>query len=118
MVGTYLLSIERGSLQSIFKGYNNVPCVLYSLGIFVLLKDISKRIEKIDWIRNTITVLGKYTFEVYLIHWYIIIIFNDMFEINTKSIFYRLLFPYSVYVIVIAIVWCMRKIPLIRDIVP
>ena len=32
--GTYVVSMEAGKVLKTYKGYNNVPCILYSLGIF------------------------------------------------------------------------------------
>lgn len=36
--GTYSLSMEMGKIVQTYKGYNNLPCVLYSLGIFLFFK--------------------------------------------------------------------------------
>ena len=38
--GTYKLSAAADSIVSVYKGYNNVPCVLYSVAVFLLLKRI------------------------------------------------------------------------------
>lgn len=118
IVGTYKLSISAGSIQTIYKGYNNVPCVLYTFGVFIFLKDIAKKVEKIDWLRKLFDIMGKYTFPVYLIHWFVLRIMNDLISINTKSIFYRLLMPYVIYGVIMMFVWCLRKVPGLRKIVP
>ena len=43
---------------------------------------------------------------------------SDIGFLDTKSIVYRLIAPYIIFIIVIAITWCLRKIPFIRKIVP
>lgn len=118
IVGTYTLSVTTGSIQTLYKGYCNVPCVLYTFGVFVLLKEIAGIIEKVSWCKKLINIMGKYTFPVYLIHWFVIRIVNDSVSINTKSIFYRLLMLYAIYIVIMIIVWCLRKIPGLRKIVP
>ena len=117
-MGTYSLSIKAGSIQSIFKGYNNLPCVLYSLGAFVLLRDIAQWVQKSKRAEKVINCLGKYTFPLYLLHWFILRIREKLIVVDTKSIVYRLFAPYVIYLIVIAITWCLRKIPFVRKIVP
>ena len=118
IIGTYNLSIEAGSIQSLYKGYNNLPCVLYSLGVFVMLRDIARLIEKSRKVFAFVSFLGKYTFPLYLIHWFVLRIQEDLIIIDTRSIIYRLFAPYCIFVIVICIAWVLRKIPYIRKIVP
>lgn len=118
IVGTYVLSVRAGGIQTLYKGYSNVPCVLYTIGVFVFLRDISRLSEKVGWLKSMFMTMGKYTFPVYLIHWFILRIFNSIVAINTKSIFYRLLTPIVIYIIIMALVWCMRKVPWLRKIVP
>lgn len=43
IVGTYELSMEAGSVVRTFKGYTNVPSMMYSVAIFLLLKDAGGR---------------------------------------------------------------------------
>jgi len=117
-VGTYTLSVAAGSIQSLYKGYYNLPCVLYTFGVFIFLKEMAGRVERINWLRRGIDVMGKYTFPVYLIHWFLLRIVNDLVTINTKSIFYRLLMPFGIYAVIMMFVWCLRKIPGLRKIVP
>ena len=117
-IGTYILSIEEGSIQSFFKGYNNLPCIMYSIGIFVLLRDVFQWIQKHEKMKRLIIRLGTYTFPLYLIHWFILKIIDKVAIVDTYSIIYRLFAPYLIYMIVIIITWCLRKIPGIKKIVP
>ena len=118
IAGTHILSYQAGSIQTIFKGYNNLPCVLYSAGVFVFLQNVSFRIEKNEWMKKNIEKAGKYSFAVYLIHWYIIVIIEQYIKINPKSIIYRLGSPIIIYIIVIAIATCMKRIPGLKRMVP
>ena len=118
IVGTYTLSVSAGSIQKSFKDYNNVPCIFYTFGVFVFLKDVAERVQQVTLVRKLIEIMGKYTFPVYLIHWFVLNIANDLIQINTKSIYYRVLFPLAAYSIVVPITWCLRKVPVLKKIVP
>jgi len=118
IVGTYVTSVQAGSIQTLYKGYINLPCVLYTFAIFVFLSDFARWIEKYKWIKRIINYVGRYTFPLYLIHWFILRLIEDCLKINNKSIIFRVFAPYAVFAIVIAITWVLRKIPGIRKIVP
>jgi surface polysaccharide O-acyltransferase-like enzyme len=114
IIGTYKLSYESNMIVDTFKGYVNVPCILYSVGIFVFVKEICKKTKKI-------LVLNKivdYTFGIYLIHFFIIDIINKVFEFNIRSIFYRLGLPFIVIPLCMLITFILRKIPIVKKIVP
>lgn len=40
LVGTQILSLKNGTVDTTFKEYRNVPCILYSTGIFLFFKNI------------------------------------------------------------------------------
>lgn len=114
IIGTYILSMDAGKIIDTYKGYTNIPCIIYSVAIFVLLKDIGNRITNY----KIINVIGKYTFPIYLMHWYVLRIFVKLFSINTQSILYRLGAPFIIVPICMLIAYFLRKIPLIKKCVP
>ena len=115
--GTYVLSMEAGKIVSTYKGYQNVPCVLYSVGVFVLLKDIGTRVMH-GKIAKLLRRMGRYTFPVYMMQFVLLDAVRFLPFINTKSLLYRLGAPFVMIPIIMAITWCMRKIPVIKKIVP
>ena len=117
IIGTYTLSIKEGTIISTYKGYQNVPSVLYAAGIFVFLKDIGIRVMKHGKLNSFISCLGEYSFSIYLIQ-FVLLDAAPHFISDTKSILYRLGAPFVMIPIIIAVTWCMRKIPIIRKIVP
>lgn len=118
IIGTEILSLKFGEINSTFKGYCNIPCVLYSTGIFLLLCKIGKILERNKWINKLIYFLGKYTFALYIMHWYVIELIINITHINTKWIVYRLCFPFIIFAIVIGITSALRKLPFVKYIVP
>lgn len=111
--GTYYLSVRSGEIVQTFKGYLNVPCVLYSTGIFVLFK------YHFDWLKRTdISKLSKYSFPVYILHYFVMDFFTGHFSINTYSIYYRVFFPFVIISICVAFTYLIRKIPYLKNILP
>ena len=115
--GTWYLSYEAGSIVKIFKEYTNVPCILYSTAIFVFFKytDFSKLGNVF---MKIIDFISQYTFPVYLMHYFVIDIFRRVYNPDITSIKYRLIFPMCVMLICIVVTWILRKIPLIKKLVP
>lgn len=116
--GTYYLSMAAGEVVKTYKGYMGLPCVLYSVGIFVLIKYDLVKILKFDIISRIVNYLDFYTFGIYLIHWYFLKFFEITFNLNFTSIVYRLLIPIPVLIISVISIYLLRKVPLIRNIVP
>ena len=112
--GTYYLSMIHGEIIQTFKGYLNVPCVLYSIGIFTFFKYQNfNRLRKIKVIK-----LSQYSFSIYLMHYYVIDIITTIFPINTLSIIYRLFAPIIIIFVCIMISLVIRKIPYLKNILP
>lgn len=118
IIGTYRLSIAANSIVQTYKGYNNLPCFFYSLAVFIMLTEISNKVMKVQIINKLINFLGKYTFEFYLIHWYVMGILGSILDIDTRSIVWRLGAPIIMEIIVIIITYILRCIPFVNKIVP
>lgn len=117
IIGTQYLSFKANSIITTYKGYCNVPCILYSIAIFTFVKN------RLYIIKNNITakiinILKKYTFSLYLMHWFIIDISIRLFNLNNHSIIFRLGFPFIIIPICVGITYIIRKIPILKRIVP
>lgn len=117
MIGTYVLSMENGGIVSLYKGYTNVPTVLYAIGIFIIIKEIGSRIKNEKLIHG-IEAISRYTFPVYLLHWFVMLQIIETFSIDILSITYRVGAPILIFFICIIIAWIIRKIPVLRHILP
>ena len=117
ITGTYYLSMKAGHVVKVFKGYQNVPSVLYSVGVFVFLKDIGNRIMEgkaaafINW-------FSKYTFSIYLMQFILLDRLPMLPFVDTHSVFYMLGAPFAIIPIIILVTWCLRKIPGLKVILP
>lgn len=114
IIGIYLFSIKKGAIDETFGSYVGVPCILYATSIFVFIKQLCKKIK----IWNIINILSKYTFEFYLMHYLVIDLTRVFFEPNIKSIYYRLGMPLIIIPLVMLVTFLLRKIPIVKKIVP
>ncbi len=116
--GSYYLSITAGKLIRTYIEYTFLPAMLYPCGLFVFIKYDLVKIMEYDWVNRIVSFLDFYTFGIYLIHWYILQIMIKVLNINIHSIIYRLGAPFMVIGIAVCIIYVLRKIPLIKNIVP
>jgi hypothetical protein len=65
--GTYYLSVEAGHVDTTFKGYENVPSVVYAVSVFVFLKDLGRWVMERERLAKFVKVVGRYAFEIYLL---------------------------------------------------
>ena len=112
MCGTYFVSMEADKVLMTYKGYDNVPCVLYSLGIFLFVKENIHYLCKTSF-RQAFERLKDYTFAIYLLHWFVMHSLIRFLHIDTHSIIYRLGGIFLVSFICICLTWCIRKIPVL-----
>lgn len=115
--GTYVLSMNAGTIVQTFKGYANIPCILYSIAIFVLFKDIGSRIQN-EKVISCIEYLSQYTFAIYLLHWFVMEELKKLFHLPIFSIYYRIGMPVIIFILCIFITWFIRKIPVLRKLLP
>ena len=114
IIGTYIASIKAGTVIDTYKSYWYIPCILYSSSIFVFVKSISKSIKNIKIFEK----LSQYTFSIYLIHFFIVNPIETFSNIELNSIIFRLGAPFLIIPICILITYLLRKIPIIKKIVP
>lgn len=116
IIGTYELSIAAGKIIDTYKGYANLPAVLYSVGVFVFIKYDLVKLMKFDPIFKFVHFVDFYTFGIYLIHWYLLEFILRTFNLTNTSIIYRLCAPFAVLGMAIIVIYGVRKIPVIKKI--
>lgn len=116
IIGTWYLSYENGYIIKSYKGYSNLPCFLYSIAVFTFFKYNGEKIFKYKYLKKIIGELNKYTFAIYLEHFFIMEILKNYF--NTLSIFYRLFMPFVIIAMCCILTYVMRKIKYLKVFVP
>ena len=117
ILGTWRLSMAAGEIVRTYKCYTNLPVLLYSFAVFTLLRQIGPRLME-GALGGLIRLVGRYTFPIYLMHWFVMDTLVRTFAIPTTAIWYRLGAPFVIVPVVMAIAWLLRKLPLVRTIVP
>ena len=117
MGGTYVLSMEAGKIIKTFKGYNNLPCLLYSVGVFIFVKEWIDRSVVSNSIKNRFlgfcSKIRNYTFSIYLLHWFLIRFLVKILNIDIKMMSWRIGGIFLLVILSIAATWLIRKIPVI-----
>ena len=116
--GTYYLSVNAGKIVDTYKGYFNVPCILYSLGIFVFIKNISDTVFNNKILNKIVFFLKDYTLAIYLLHWFILDIIVYLAKPDMKYLINRLGLPFIIIPLCILITYVIRKIPILKRILP
>ena len=114
----YILSMKDGVLNKIFFDYNLFPSVLLAVAIFVFFKNINwDFLYKKNFIRTLISNMSSCSFGIYLIH---MIVINSLFYIFKleANLVWRLIGFLGVYAISFIIVYILKRIPIIKNIVP
>ena len=106
--GTYYFSYKYGMIDGRFKGYLGVASFSYSTAVFVFFRymDFSK------WNRYFLLYLknaSKYTFGVYLIHWYIINTLVFKTSLNQYSLVFRVVGAIAIFGVSLALVYLLNS---------
>lgn len=117
---TMYVSINTGILNKDSWGYTVFTGVFPAIAVFIFVKDINweKILDKIKIDTKILTQLASCSFGVYLMHMLVKSKMVNLFNINTSSYFYRLIFPFILYIICVTIVFIIKKIPIVKKIVP
>lgn len=117
--GTYYESYALGDVSQIYKNLTYAPIVMYSGAFLLFIKQISEKVMKTN-VSKYVHFIKKYTFPIYLMHYYIIEILNRYLHLAnyTKSIFYRLGMPLVVIPITIILTALIRKLRVGKKVLP
>ena len=115
---TYYFSIQQQFINRNSWGYLSIICVIPSVAVFLFIKNINWNKILNDKVINVISKVSSCSFGVYLIHILAISRFTNFFKLDNATLFYRLLFPLILYLICVGIIYIIKKIPIIKKIVP
>ncbi len=117
---TYYFSIKEGKLNRDLFDYCSFVSVLLAISVFVFIKNVKweKILGKLHINPNTLAKISSCSFGVYLIHILIKTQLTKLLNLNPYSIAYRTVGVIVLYIICVSIVWVIKKIPIVRKIVP
>lgn len=117
---TFVLSKSAGQVIKTTWGYSSWHCMLLSSAIFVLIKDlkINEKIRNNEKVKKIISKIAGCSFGVYLIHMIVKYYYTNIFNINTSSWHFRTLGVIVIYFISLLSVMLLKKIPVVRKVLP
>lgn len=115
--GTQILTIKYGKVIRLHKGYKNLPCVIYSCSLFLLIKEnyylLSRIINK-----NYINKIGTLTFGPFFLHMIIKKTYDKYFKPNRLSLIYRLFGGIANFFVGLILTYILKKMPFGNFLVP
>lgn len=116
--GTWVLSFRAGEIIRTFKGAANVPAIAYATGVFLLFRQVGNRLMACHLPAAVVGFLKDYTFCIYLMHMTVLELLIRWMGINTHAILWRLGGFVLILPVCIGVTWLLRRLPVIRHIVP
>ena len=118
---TLIISHDRGSFYDMCT-VNTAPLsIIYSAGLFLFIKNVFATVRS-KKLAGLLTKLASCSFGIYLSHffmmWHMEWFLRNVVHFSTGSFAYRFLFPFVTYALCLCLVLLVKKIPLIRRIVP
>lgn len=116
---TVLWSSESTGLNQTFWGYMAFPAVFLAVGVFVAAKYIPwESLFRLPEIRQAISRLAGTGFGVYLMHMIVFRALQHLTGLGMTSGWWRFIMPFVIYGICVAAVLILKKIPVLKYIVP
>ena len=119
-VSTFILSKEAGQVIKTTWGYGSWHCILLTISIFIFVKDlkINNKIGDNEKFQRIISKIAGCSFGIYLIHMIVKYYYINVFNINTASWHFRTFGIFAIYFICLLIVMVLKKVPIIKKIIP
>ena len=117
LIGTKILTYKHKRIILVHKGYLNLPCVLYSCAIFLFIKEHSNLILMLIN-QKYIIKIGSLTLGPFFMHLALketLILFPKLDRLINFNVLLNSLFIFSICIILSAL---LKKIPLIKILVP
>lgn len=117
---TFILSKSAGEVIRITWGYTSWHCILLACAVFLFVKNnkINNKISENQKMTKIISNIAGCSFGIYLIHIVVKYYQVQLFNINEYSWQFRTFGILSTYLIALIIVYILKRIPLVKHIVP
>lgn len=117
---TVAWSADSGALNQTFWGYLNFPSVFLATGVFVLARSIhwDRYICRSSLGGKAVSAIAGAGFGVYLMHMIVYRILQHITGLSAHSYLWRFGMPFVIYGICVLATVIMKKIPVVRRLVP
>ena len=119
-VTTFILSKESGQVIKTTWGYCSWHCIFLACSVFVCVKElkINEKIKNNSKIVKILSEISSCSFGIYLIHLVIKYYELNLFNWSIYSWYFRTFGVLSTYLISLSIVYILKRIPIVKKIVP
>ena len=118
IIGTWKLSYQGGAIIQTYKGYLNLPCVLYSVSIYTFFKYHNNN-KWMGYLYKWLKPIAGTTLGIYLIHWYLLDWFSrNVTIISPLSLTYRIPGGIVCFCTAAVLTKLLQKIPTVNRLVP
>ena len=115
----YFFSKRAGELNTLFFDSSLFPGVLLAVGVFVLFQNIFGKIKVSEGVKMGIKEISGCTFGIYIIHIsFIMPVERIILGMENDSLAWRTVMILVTYIVSLIAVWIMKRIPVIRELVP
>lgn len=116
---TFILSKSAGYVVKSSWGYFSWHCILLSIAIFVFIKNLNFDAKiKSNKLKKCLANVAGCSFGIYLLHMIVIYYIIEIFNWNEYSWSFRTIGILVVYLISLGIVFILKRIPIIKKVVP
>ena len=116
-ITTFILSKEAGYIVKDTWGYTSWHSILLASAVFLFIKNINIY-GKLKKYENYIASIAGCSFGIYLVHQIVMYYEVNIFNINISSWQWRTIGVVSTYIICLIIIFILKKIPILKKIVP
>ncbi len=118
-----LLSLQNGTKTDLFSGYGYFPSVMLAVAVFVWAKQVDweRVLAKVHIPPQRVAKLSSYSLGIYLTHLFVTyyeLEFLGLFGITKANALWRTIGILVTYLVTLALVALLKKIPGVRRIVP
>ena len=117
---TFILSKNAGIVVKTSWGYFSWHCILLSCAVFIFAKNLNLdcKLKNKTKLIKVISTVSSCSFGIYLIHMIVKYYETKLFNCNAYSWIYRTIGILVTYCISLAIIYLLKKIPVVKRIVP
>ena len=118
-VHTVTASCAAGSLVTSTWEYDSLPCLLLSVGVFVLFRQVRwGRLFSSERLRHALEGVAGCTLGIYLTHMFVFWYGLELTQFDGGDVVWRTAGPVVAYAICLGVVWVARRVPLVRRLFP
>lgn len=116
--GTYIVSKKSGETDTLFMDYTSIACLPMSAAVFTAAKYIKwERLFRIIP-EKFIRALSSLSLGIYVTHMLVLFAFDKVAVFAEHPVYYSVFMPFIAYIICAVLSFVIKKIPILKHIMP